>query len=88
MKAGRPAREFARGLEDERAQFSVRAEHREDGQRESRGLAGAGLGRAHHVLSLQNKRNGLLLDWRGVLVALGLDAVHDRLGQAEVFKSH
>ena len=38
-------------------------------QRKGGGLAGAGLGGAHHVTAFQNDRNGLRLDGRHVLVA-------------------
>ncbi|MNV39689.1 hypothetical protein D3C71_1312760 [compost metagenome] len=41
----------------------------QQGQRESRRLAGAGLGCAHHVLPCEHHRNGLLLDGRHGLVA-------------------
>ena len=37
----------------------------EDGQREGRGLAGAGLGAAHHIMPLEDEVDGLLLDGGG-----------------------
>ena len=47
-------------------------------------LAGAGLGCAHHILALQNDRNGLFLDRRHGLVAHFGHSAGNRLGQIEI----
>jgi hypothetical protein len=53
-------------------------------QRKSGGLAGAGLGCAHHVLPGQHHGNGLRLNRRHGLVAhLGYGAL-ERIGQRKV----
>ena len=56
------------------------------GQREGRGLAGAGLGNAQHVATLQERRNGARLDGRGHDVLGGFEGTQQRLGQAEIRK--
>lgn len=66
--------QFARGADDQRAQLVARAGHQavEEGQDERGGLAGSGLGQAHHVAPRENGRNGLLLDrGRGGIALLG-----------------
>ena len=56
------------------------------GQREGCGLAGAGLGDAQHVATLQQRRNGARLDGRGHGVLGGFEGTQQRLGQAEIRK--
>ena len=53
------------------------AEAGEDGQREGRGLAGAGLGRANEVTAAQDDRNSPELDRRWIDVAHGFDPVDE-----------
>jgi hypothetical protein len=53
-------------------------------QRERRGLAGAGLGRAHHVLAGHHDGNGLGLDGGHGLVAHFGHGACQRLGQRKV----
>jgi hypothetical protein len=55
-------------------------------QRESGGLAGAGLGNAQQVAPFQQGRDGLALDRRGFGITLGFKRTQDRLGKAEFFK--
>ena len=56
------------------------------GQREGRGLAGAGLGDAENVTALQQRRDGARLDRRGHGVLGGFEGTQQRLGQAEIRK--
>src|SRR5262249_27764958 len=79
-------RELARRSEDERAHrvarrggacIGVPGEPVKQRQRESRGLAGAGLGSAQNVAPLEHQRDRLSLDWRG----LGVTLLRDRLEQ-------
>ena len=58
----------------------------QDGQRERRRLAGAGLGDAQNVAALQKRRNGALLDRRRHGVLGGLEGAQQRLGKAEIGK--
>ena len=62
------------------------AELRENGQRESRRLAGAGLRAADDVLALQDQRNGAELDRRRFDVPHRLDAFEDRARKAKFTK--
>ena len=55
-------------------------------QRERRRLAGAGLGAAHQVVPGEDRADGLLLDGRGRLVALGANGAEQRIGEAQIFK--
>ena len=55
---------------------------REDRQRERRGLAGAGLRAADHVLPGEDQRNGAKLNGRGLDVTHGLHAFEHGLGKA------
>jgi len=56
------------------------------GQREGGGLAGAGLGDAQDVATLQQRRNGARLDGRRHRVVGGREGTQQRLGQAEIRK--
>ena len=58
----------------------------QDGQREGRRLAGAGLGDAQHVAALEQRRNGACLDRRGGGVLGSVQGTQQRLGQAEIRK--
>jgi hypothetical protein len=80
--------ELARGLEDEDAGFAVVAEPRQDGQREGRGLAGAGLGGADDVAAAEHDGNRAQLDGRGIGIAGGLDAAEHGFGEIESFERH
>ena len=62
----------------------VLAEEREDGQREGRRLARAGLRGTDEVLAGQHDGHGAFLDGRRRGVAGGLRAAQDGVGQAEV----
>ena len=64
------------------------AEAREDGQRESGGLAGAGLGRGDEVAAAEDDRDGAELDGRRIGVTRGLHATEDVVGEFECFKRH
>ena len=55
----------------------------ERGQREGRGLAGAGLGGGDEVAPFERERDGLLLDGRGRFVAQARDGLQSLVGQAE-----
>ncbi len=59
----------------------------QNGQRESRRLAGAGLGDTEQVLALHQERNGLHLDWGRFQVVLGLQGKPQGLDQAEAVES-
>ena len=54
------------------------------GQRERGRLAGAGLGAAHQVAAGEHRRNGLQLDRRRRLVALGANGAEQRIGEAQI----
>ena len=71
--------QFARGGQDERAHVAARAGQQplQQRQHEGGGLAGAGLGQAHHVAPLRDQRDRLLLDRRRHAVAQGLDPCRD-----------
>jgi hypothetical protein len=56
----------------------------EDGQAEGRGLAGAGLRLADHVPPLEHRRDRLLLDRAGLLVAHILQGEERALGKAQI----
>ena len=58
----------------------------ENGQRESRGLAGAGLRGAHHVAAGENDGNGAKLDGCGIDVTHRLHALHDLIEQPKILK--
>ena len=60
----------------------------EAGQREGRGLAGAGLRDAAQVAAFQQNRDRLLLDRRRIGVFLGGERLQDRLGQAQIGEFH
>jgi len=59
----------------------------QDRQRESRGLAGAGLCPRHQVATFEHEGNGLRLDRRGILVAEFADDAYQRFYQAKLFES-
>ena len=56
------------------------------GNRERRGLAGAGAGLADDVDFLQRKRNQARLNGRGILVGGLLEGVEHDVGEAEAFE--
>jgi hypothetical protein len=58
----------------------------DQGDGESGGLAGAGLGTAQQVAAFQQVRNALGLDGRGRGVAFGLKGLKDGLDQSEPVK--
>ena len=60
----------------------------QQGQRESRRLAGAGLGAAQQVTAGQHGRNGLHLNRRGGVVALLKHGLQDGRGQVQFFEFH
>ena len=81
--------QFARRLQDEQTGLrAVLAESGQDRQRERRGLAGAGLRAADHVLPCEDQRNGAKLNGRGLDIAHGPHAFEHRVGQAEFGKWH
>src|SRR5207244_6841190 len=57
---------------------------RQQRQRESRGLAGTGLRLADQVAARLHQRDGGGLDRRGLFVAQLVEALEERIGQAEV----
>jgi hypothetical protein len=59
----------------------------DDRQREAGGLAGAGLGRAHHVTALQHHGDGLGLDRGRMDVALFGQGFQDIGREAEIFEA-
>ncbi|OIQ69459.1 hypothetical protein GALL_489410 [mine drainage metagenome] len=77
--------EFARGREHQRLYFgAVQVDARQDGEGESRRLAGAGLRLPQHVASGEQGRNGGGLDGRRRLVAHVAQRLKQRGGQAEI----
>ena len=57
------------------------------GKHEGGGLAGAGLGNAEQVATLENGRDGLFLDRGGDRVALHVEGLEHGLRQPEISKS-
>ena len=76
--------QLAGGDQDEGGELVLGGEQAEGGQAEGGRLAGAGLGLAEHVLAAHGDRDECRLDLGGVLEAGGLNALEDRLGEAEV----
>ncbi len=60
----------------------------QDGQGEGGGLAGAGLGAAEEVAAGERRRDGLLLDRRGGVVALVAQRAQQGFAQAEFGEMH
>ena len=60
----------------------------QDGQREGRRLAGAGLGRSQQVTPLENQRDGLRLDGRRLGVALLADGAEEFGREPESVEGH
>ena len=80
--------ELSRGSEHERLRrLLLEVELAEDGQREGRRLAGAGLREADDVPPLEQRRDRRLLDRRRVLVAELLEALEDSLVEPQVGES-
>ena len=81
-------RELARGREDQRLRGAqVDVDLREDGQRERRRLARAGLGLAEQIRASEDGGNGLRLDRRGRFVADVFQGGDDGFAQAELGKA-
>ena len=57
-----------------------------DGQGKTGGLAGAGLGRAHHILAGHDHRDGLFLNRGGFAVTEFGHSSDDRLSEAEIIE--
>src|SRR5208283_776085 len=76
-------RQLPRRLEDEAAHRPVAAQALDDRERERRGLARARLRRADDVAALEDQRDRLDLDRRGLGVALLLDRVGERVAEPE-----
>jgi hypothetical protein len=64
----------------------VTPESLDDRQREGRRLARARLRRTNHIAAREHHRNGLRLDWRGIVVAHLLHREGDRVVEAELRK--
>ena len=85
--------EFTGGRQDQRTAgalggaLGMGCELLQDGEREGRGLAGAGLGDAKQILALEQARNGLRLDGSGALIALGGKCAEEGFGELEIGKS-
>ena len=83
------ARQFARRAQNQHAAAMLRSRPRvrrkivEDGQREGRCLAGAGLGYADEIAARHDGRNCLCLDWRWMRVTLFCQSMQKRRGEAE-----
>ncbi len=60
----------------------------QDGQHETGGLTGSGLGRGEQIAAAEHGRNGADLDGSGCGVAVFRDGTHDGLGQAELGERH
>ena len=84
--------ELARGLEDEGARHAGAGaalfQHVQHRQHESRRLAGAGLGEAHHVLAQECRRDGLRLDGGRDCISRGRHRREDLGAQTELGKIH
>ena len=68
--------------------LAVGEQQLQDGQRETGGLAGAGLGGDHQVAAFQYGRDGLGLDGSRSGITSGSHGAHQRVGQAERGKGH
>ena len=83
-------REFARRRQDQRPHGVPRRGHRlrrqalQNGQREGRSLAGAGLGDAEQIAPGEKMRNGLSLDGRRLGIILGNQGALERLDEIEL----
>ena len=77
---------FTRGLQDETTKIPVLREQRQNGKRERRCLASAGLGRADQVLARENNWESAELDRRGFREAHRLGAPDDFRRQAKIFE--
>ena len=86
--AGRGQHQAARGstLERRLARGVARGKALQDRQRESRGLAGAGLGDAQQIAPRQQMWDRLRLDWRRHGVALLGERAMERLDQRQVLE--
>jgi hypothetical protein len=60
----------------------------QEGEDEAGGLAGAGLGAAHHVAAGEHGGNRLRLDRGGGVVARFVNRTQQGLGEAESIESH
>ena len=78
--------QLSRRLEHEAPEISMLRQKRQDGQSESGGLAGAGLGGADQVFAGENNRKGAKLDGRGFGEPHRLGAAHHLGRQAKIFK--
>ena len=78
--------QLARGLKDETAKIPVLSKQGENGKRECRRLAGAGLGGADQVLAGKNNRESAKLDRRGFGEAHRLGAAYDFRREPKIFK--
>jgi hypothetical protein len=78
------------GGEDEGADVAARAVEQtlEDGEDEGGGFAGAGLGKAYQVTTLEGRGDGLELDGGGELVACGVYALHYLRVEVKRLKIH
>ncbi len=65
----------------------MRREALQRGQRESGGLAGAGLGAGHEIAALEDEWYGLFLDRTWLLVAQVLHRLQERRDQAQFFET-
>jgi hypothetical protein len=81
--------EFAGGFQHEKARARIVVTHlHQNGQSERRCLAGAGLGAADDILSVEDERNGAELDGGWVHVSHGFDPFQNRTRQTKLGKWH
>ena len=79
---------LARRLENETAEITMLGEKREDGQREGRRFAGAGLRGADQIFAGENNWESAELDRRRLRETHRLRAAHDLRREAKIFKCH
>ena len=81
-------RQLAGRLEDETAEIAMFGEERQDGQRESRGLARASLGGADQVLPGKNDRKRAELNRGRLAETHCLGPAHHFIREAKIFERH
>ncbi|MEY2585029.1 MAG: hypothetical protein QOD80_1055, partial [Verrucomicrobiota bacterium] len=81
-------RQFASRFEDETPEIAMLGEERQDGQRERRCLARAGLGGADQVLPGKNDRKRAELDRGRLAETHCLGSAHHFIRETKIFERH